>query len=935
MDAVVHRSGRCVGALLIALLGTALLAGCGGRLDAQGHIDRAKTFITKGEARAAVIELKSALQQQPDNRIARSLLADVYLKGGMGAEAEKELRRLRKLGGTPAMVRLRLARALMLQRKFKDVLETLGDPGRLPADQRARAYYLRGEAELGRGKTVPAAAQYRRALAVDPALMGAHLGLVRIGLLGDDYPLARKQLDEALRLDPEDRQAWVLNGEYHMEAGERGRARRAFEHVLKKDPQYVPALLGMARLSLAQGDAPAVVRYARQAEKAAPGSLIARYLLALGYYNRHEFAKANSVLLTVLNGAPGHLPTVLLLGATNYALGNYEQARMYLNRYLAAKPDSVPARKLLAAVRLKIHEPKRALQLLQPIAAGASKDRALLALLGEAAFGAGRYAEATSYLKRAVAAAPGNGRLRTQLALGYLASGDTAAGIRELESTLKVGSDVHGAAGLLVRTYLREGRRAKALEVAQGLTRKEPKNPAVWNMLGALNLVLGHDEEAGANFERAVALDPKYVLGVLNLGRLDLRAGRSDRARARFEQVLKLDPANVTAMIALATLRYRAHDLDGAGVWLTKAHETAPKALRPRLLLVQLRLAKRDAPGAMDLARETLAAHPDNPVVLSVAAGAYLAGGDTTSALTALTHLTEVAPRAASAWYRLGDLQVRLGEHKRAARSLAKALRLRPDFNLARGVLALLEAQTGHAKEAMALAREARKRHPDAAFGYELAGDLDLRAGRYAAAARAYRTGYEKAPQAGLAAKWYAAERRRGATRKTVLATLRAWSKARPKDVALDLVVAGVLTDFGQRDTAINVYRGILKREPKNVVALNNLAWLYSEAGNPQAIRYAREAHKLAPDQVAPMDTLGWALVRRGRAKAGLALLRQAVEKAPNNAEIRYHRAVALVKTGTPGAARRDLQTLMKSKADFPSRKAAEKLLAQIGQGSR
>lgn len=337
----------------------------------------------------------------------------------------------------------------------------------------------------------------------------------------------------------------------------------------------------------------------------------------------------------------------------------------------------------------------------------------------------------------------------------------------------------------------------------------------------------------------------------------------------------------------------------------------------------------------MDLARETLAAHPDNPVVLSVAAGAYLSGGDTTSALTALTHLTKVAPRAASAWYRLGDLQARLGERGRATRSFAKALRLRPDFDLARGVLALLKAQAGHAKEAMALAREAQKRHPDAAFGYELAGDLDLRAGRYAAAARAYRTSYGKAPQAGLAAKWYAAERRRGAARKTVLATLRAWSKARPKDVALDLVVAGALTDFGQRDTAIGLYRGILKREPKNVVALNNLAWLYDEAGNPQAIRYAREAHKLAPDQVAPMDTLGWALVRQGRAKAGLALLQQAVEKAPNNAEIRYHRAVALVKTGNPGAARRDLQTLMKSKVDFPSRKAAEKLLAQIGKDGR
>lgn len=921
--------GRLVAAVL---LGAAVLTACSGRLDARGHIERARTYLTKGEVRAAVIELKSALQQQPDNRTARSLLADTYLKAGMGAAAEKELRRLRKLGGTPAQVDLRLARALVMQRNYKAAAAAVADPGRLPQDQRAQAYYLRGEAELGLGERAAAAARFRKAIAIDPKLVAPRLGLVRVGLSGGDDALVAKQLDAVLRIEPENREAWVLRGESDLNAGRKDAARSDFGRVLKRDPDYAPALLGMARLSLATGRPKEAEAYAEKARKAAPGSLVARYLLALAYYNQREFAKANPILLTVLNDAPNHLPTILLLGATNYALGSYEQAAMYLERYLAARPDDAAAHKLLAAVRLKLHEPKRALQLLQPMAAG-TKDRALLALLGEAAFGAGRYADATSYFKQAVAGSPKDARLRTQLALGYLATGKTEAGIRELEENLKLGSDVNGTAGLLVRTYLAQNRRDKAFGVAKDLVRKEPKSPAAWNMLGALNLIFGRDAEARKDFERAVSLDPKYALGVLNLGRLDLRAKRTEQARARFEQTLRIDPANMSAMIALAALRYQAGDLAGADRWLHKARAADPAALRPRLLLVELRLARGDAPGAMDLARETLAAHPDNPVVLSVAAGAFEAGGDTTSALQALRHLTEVAPRSAAAWYRRGALQQRAGESASAAKSLREALKLQPDFDLARGTLALLLARQGQPKAAMALALEAQKRHPDAAFGYELVGDLDVRAGRFGPAAAAYRTAYSKAPQGGLAAKWYAVARRSGVPEKAVLARLRAWTKARPGDAGLALVRAGALTDYGRREAAVRVYRAILAHDPKNLVALNNLAWLYDEAGDAKAIEYARRAHTLAPDQVAPMDTLGWALVRQGHPKEGLALLSRAVEKAPKNAEIRYHRAVALVKTGDPAAARSDLQLLLKSKVAFPSRAAAEKLLAEIPRG--
>ena len=91
-----------VGALtgLLLTLGT---TGCD-RTTAQGHLDRAQRYVADGDMRSAIIELKTALQKDPNLAAARLALGEADLKVGDFPSALKELERAVDLGAKPAEV---------------------------------------------------------------------------------------------------------------------------------------------------------------------------------------------------------------------------------------------------------------------------------------------------------------------------------------------------------------------------------------------------------------------------------------------------------------------------------------------------------------------------------------------------------------------------------------------------------------------------------------------------------------------------------------------------------------------------------------------------------------------------------------------------------------------------------------------------------------
>ena len=89
-------------------------------------------------------------------------------------------------------------------------------------------------------------------------------------------------------------------------------------------------------------------------------------------------------------------------------------------------------------------------------------------------------------------------------------------------------------------------------------------------------------------------------------------------------------------------------------------------------------------------------------------------------------------------------------------------------------------------------------------------------------------------------------------------------------------------------------YEEVLKIDPNQAMALNNLAYLLAERMNnaAEALPYARQAHRLNPNDPGVLDTLGWALSKNGQWGEAAGMLLRAIELDRQNAVAMYHLAL-------------------------------------------
>jgi Tfp pilus assembly protein PilF len=135
----------------------------------------------------------------------------------------------------------------------------------------------------------------------------------------------------------------------------------------------------------------------------------------------------------------------------------------------------------------------------------------------------------------------------------------------------------------------------------------------------------------------------------------------------------------------------------------------------------------------------------------------------------------------------------------------------------------------------------------------------------------------------------------------------------------------------GKTDAAAARYKEALDIDSNAAVAANNLAWHYAEREGKldSALELARHAKALLPDDPHVSDTLGWVLYRRGLYAAAIEHLRNAAEKLPGSAEVRYHLGIAYLRNGDTEKARAELTAALKLGA-FPSAEDAKRALEEM-----
>ncbi|MCF6260555.1 MAG: PEP-CTERM system TPR-repeat protein PrsT [Gammaproteobacteria bacterium] len=912
--------------VLVLMLG---FIGACSKVSSDEYLQQAQDSLEKNEIQTAVINLKNALQQDPKNAQARYLLGKTYVRLGNGAGAEKELKAAQSLGLSSVQLVVPLGKAYLLQGKFKELLEELKLETDFSNPLRAEVFVLKAQAHVALGDLDDASQLLNRALEKAPKLLAVLLVKARVAVMQEDLVLSQQLVDQVLAQQSDNLEAWLIAGEIARLQDDFVAARKNYDKALALDPRNMSALLAQAGINVAMGDFQAALKSAEKIQQRSPQNPLAHYVRGVVLYKQGEAEAAEQALQKVLNVAPDHLPSHQMLGSIYFTDGRFEQARVSLEKVLNVFPNDIAVRKLLASTWLKLGRPESAIPILEKILSANEADSQLLALLGGAYMQNKDTVRGTEYLERAVAQSPENALIQTQLALGRLASGKTTEAVDALEAAVQLGQDVFQADVLLILTHLRSKEFSKALDKARKLGLKLPDSAVPENLAGAAYAGLEDLPAARESFEAALKIQPDFVPAVMNLAKLDQAEGNLERAKARFEQIVKQHKGHVKAIFALVEIAEQEGNRTEVDKWLNQAQEQNVGDLQVGTLLVRYWMGRGDFIKAVDIARDMKAKHPENFAALRAYGLAQLAAGQKSNALETFNSLIEYYPDVAGAHTLLGKTYLATGDFTLAGRHLNRAAGLDDKFIPAQQALAQLAVQNGDLDKAMRIAKKLQKQQPTRVIGYQLEGDLQMHNKNFSAAAKTYASGFAKVPSGVLAVKHFQAEKKYRA-KKADKTLLLEWLKQNPHDVGVRLILAQAYSEAAKKQQAISQYEKILESHPRHVATLNNIAWLFYEVGNKNAVSYGQKAQKLAPDNPAVNDTYGWLLLQDGKPKQGLEYLQKAYERAPDVAEIQFHYAVALERNGQAQKAREELEMLLGKHGDFPQAAEARALLSKV-----
>lgn len=912
----------------------ALLAGLGGgayyltRADGpEKRLAAARKLEQAGDRKGAAIELKNALQQAPQNADARFLLGKLHYANNDFLNAEKEFRKALGAGYKQADLPYLLGRTLLMLKQQQKVIEEIHEIPGAPAAANAAILAIRAHAQLLLGDKGGMEKTLSRADELAPEHPDTLVVRAGVAHTQGQTAEALALVEKALAKDGQRADLWVMKGDLLRTANKLPEAVAAYAKATAIDPGNLPARLASIQYYLATSALDKAEAELKALHQVAPGNLMGRYFGALVDFRRKQYDAANNKLQEVLRSSPDFLPANLLAGIVNIRLGKQENAITHLNRVLEAVPNHPLARKLLASTMMSTGQFARAKELIADLD-DKDNDALLLSLRGNLAMRSGAFQEARRSLEKAAALVPDNPSLIRELAASRMASGDEAGAIAALTQLSEKDGKSHQADVLLVLTHIKAKRYDEALKVIDKLAGKSPRLPLAENLRGAVHMARDDLPQAQQSFTRALEYDPGYLPAANNLARIDLSRKDIKSARSRFLAVLKHTPENARAMTALAELAELEKNEAEYLKYVEQAKKADPKDIQARQMAIRYWLLKRDAGKALMEARSARES-TGRVEFLDQIGAAQMLQGDLPSALATYGQWTQASPNSALPFFRLAQAQQQAKDRAAALKSLDRALALRPDFLEAGMNKAFLLAQEGRPDDGLKLARDLQAKFPKVAGGYLTEADILATGKKFADAGKLYARAAQMTGQGQhliRANQAYKAAGQAGEGEKQI----EQWLKAHPGDLAVRHELAQSLLNGKRLKDAADHYRILVRANPADLIANNNLAWLLGELKDPGALAAAEQTYKLAPKNGAVLDTYGWQLALAGQAKRGVGYLREATGLLPDNPEIRWHLAAALDKAGERQAAKAELDRLLTSRMAFPQEAEARALLEQL-----
>jgi tetratricopeptide (TPR) repeat protein len=517
--------------------------------------------------------------------------------------------------------------------------------------------------------------------------------------------------------------------------------------------------------------------------------------------------------------------------------------------------------------------------------------------------------------KTALSADPNSAELNDELADLYFRTGQ----VRNAESTarglLKSSPDDIDAHRLLGRIYLRQ-----LSEARNAVSSSSPNGNTL--------------DQAIAEFEKIISLDPKSVEDRMVLGQLYTVKHQNDKAEAQFKAAQDIDPDSEEVVLNLSRLYAENGDLarSAKAIESVAVSERTPK-MEFALGAVYDQLKKPK--DAIDAYKRAADLDPEDVHTLGALAQALLNDNQLDAALKEFQQISEADPEDASATIHISEILRRQGRYEEALTTVKKAVKKDPDspeagynegllldvlgrYDESAQVYEHMVDLTSHANgaytadeknnraiflERLGAVYHEQNKVDEAIATYqkmiELGGDYSLH-------------GYQSEVDVYRDAKMF--DKAIEISRKAV--------EANPKNRELQLMLAGELVDQGKEDEGVAMAKGMLKNSsddrevwlalgqiytrvhkwkeaedalnkatPFTTKKEDNIYLLFLKGGLAErqkhfepAEQYFHQALQIDPNNAAVLNYLGYMLADKGtRLPEALKMIRKAVEIEPMN----------------------------------------------------
>jgi len=400
-----------------------------------------------------------------------------------------------------------------------------------------------------------------------------------------------------------------------------------------------------------------------------------------------------------------------------------------------------------------------------------------------------------------------------------------------------------------------------------------PNSPEALQRQAGLLSDAGDFKAALADINKAIAAAPGQYSYRLGRAGILLSMGQDTAARVDVDAVLASVPNNAQATYERAVLLTREKDFKGADADLQKLSDYITRYPAGYLLLAVVKQRLGQTEQALDAASRYIARTPGDPRGPLVLADIAIGAGQYSRVIEALTPLADAGSKDVNVYDLRGRAYAFSGRAQEAIADFQKALEIAPD-NV--GVLARLGSTfvaLGNPEGGRALLMKAASLAPNESQLQEVLSEANLTAGRLddARASIARLAELKGSPEAvaNLTGLLKLANSDMPGAREAFEGILR----TNPDSVPAELNLARVARLQGHDDEAIGLYTKILKRDPTQERAVDEIVALQIKQHDNDGARIVLErAHEAAPQNARFLGKLAELYVAAGTPEKALAL---------------------------------------------------------------